>query len=69
MPSKTLLNYIKQQLARGYDAQTIKQYLLRYGYNSFDVDEAIRQVYSPEVKHVIHFSPTTLISGVVPVYV
>ena len=62
MPNKKLINYIQEQLKRGYDKATIRSYLLKYGYNPSDVEEAIRQSYNPEIRHVIHFSTATLIS-------
>jgi len=68
MVNKTIVKYIKEQIKNGYDAQVIRGYLLKYGYSPSDVDEAIRAVYSPEVKHVIHFSTTTMIS-IVAVFV
>jgi len=62
MANKALLKYIQDQIKKGYDTATIKNYLVRYGYNAQDVDETIKEIYSPEVRHIIHFSPTTLIS-------
>ena len=68
MVNKKLVEYIQEQIKRGYDAQTIKNYLLKYGYSSTDVDEAIRYISSPEIRHVIHFSPATLI-GIAAIFV
>ena len=62
MASRQLANYIQEQLSKGYNAAAIKNYLLRYGYPSKDIDSAFRDAYSQEVRHVIHFSPVTLIS-------
>ena len=62
MANNTLIKYIQEQIKIGYDAQTIRGYLLKYGYSASDVDEAIKEVYRPEVRHVVHFSPTTMIS-------
>ena len=62
MADKTLVNYIQEQLKKGHDAATIRNHLLEYGYAAQDVDDAVKEIYSPEVKHIIHFSPTTLIS-------
>lgn len=62
MADKRLINYIQEQLSKGYDTTTLKSHLIRHGYQPDAVDAAIRQINSPEVKHVIHFSPTTLIS-------
>ena len=68
MANKQLVNYIQEQIRRGFDAQTIKNYLLRYGYSPADVNEAIRYAHSPEVRHVIHFSPATLI-GIAVIFI
>jgi len=68
MVNKTLVKYIKEQIKNGHNSQIIRGYLLKYGYSPSDVDEAIRDVYSPEVRHVIHFSTTTMIS-IVAVFV
>jgi len=62
MAKNTLVKYIKEQIDKGFDRETIKNHLVRYGYSAADVDDAVKQIYSPEVKHIIHFSPTTLVS-------
>ncbi len=68
MADKKLVKYIREQIKKGYDTKTIREYLLRYGYSSSDVNEGINSIYSPEVKHVIHFSPTTLI-GIAVIFI
>lgn len=68
MVNKKLVGYIQEQTRRGFDANTIKNYLLRYGYSPADVDEAVRYAYSPEVRHIIHFSPATLI-GIAAIFI
>lgn len=68
MVNKKLVDYIREQIKRGYDAQTIRGYLVRYGYSPADVDEAIRYISSPEIKHIIHFSPATLI-GIAAIFI
>jgi hypothetical protein len=65
MANKKLASYIHAQINKGFDAQTIKNYLLRHGYGAKDVDDAFSQIYSSEVRHVIHFSPTTLVGTAV----
>lgn len=46
----------------GYDINSIKSGLLKYGYTLKQIDQAVNEIYHPnEVKHVIHFAPTTLI--------
>jgi len=62
MVNKSLVKYIKEQIKSGHDTESIRGVLLKNGYPAVEVDEAIRYVYSPEVRHVIHFSPTTMIS-------
>ncbi|MBL7055690.1 hypothetical protein ISS07_02135 [Candidatus Woesearchaeota archaeon] len=68
MPDKKLVNYIRQQIQKGYNTQELRTALVRYGYNPQDVDQALRKVYSPQVDHVIHFSPATWI-GVSVVFI
>jgi len=63
MVEQGLVNYIQQNIARGYDINAIKAHLINYGYQPAMVDEAISYIYrAPEVKHVIHFSPSALIA-------
>lgn len=50
MPNQQLVSYIQEQLRRGYDINTIKTYLTRYGYNPADVEEAANYVYAPKKK-------------------
>lgn len=64
MVDKALLPYIKKYLQQGYSINAIRAHLIKY-YPNRIVDEAINSVYKPEVKHVIHFSTTTLIAIVV----
>ena len=68
MANKKLVDYIQEQAKRGFDVQSIRGYLLRYGYSPADVDEAIRHISSPEIRHIIHFSPATLI-GIAAIFV
>ena len=62
MSNKTLIRYVKEQIEKGYDAQTLRKHMLKYGYAASDVDKAISQAYGHEVKHVIHFSPATMVT-------
>lgn len=68
MADKKLVKYIEDQAKKGFDTATIRNYLLRYGYSSSDVNGAMNSIYSPEVKHVIHFSPTALI-GIAMIFI
>lgn len=43
MADPKLVNYIKEQLKRGYTAEQVKSYLLNYGYNINAVNEAVDQ--------------------------
>lgn len=61
MVDKALLSYIRRYMQQGYDINSIRSHLLKY-YPGNKVDEAIHAIYSPEVRHVIHFSPTVLIA-------
>lgn len=61
--NKKLVNYIQEQLKRGFDLHTIKNYLVSYGYQEYEIDGAINEIYRPkEINHIIHFSPVTLIT-------
>jgi len=64
MVNKTLVNYIQEQVRNGYDTRTIRIYLIKYGYSQDEVDEAMRSMYSSEVRHIIHLSPTTMVAVV-----
>jgi hypothetical protein len=55
-----LAEYIKTQLQAGYTLNQVKDYLFKYGYAPEAVDQAVKQVYEPEVKHVIHLSKATV---------
>jgi len=43
MANPRLVQYFNQNLAKGYSAEQLKQHLIQNGYNSRDVDDAIRQ--------------------------
>lgn len=61
--AKTLASYIKEQLDRGYDINTIKYHLMKHGYTSEQINEAQNEMYRPaEVKHIVHLSPATMIT-------
>jgi len=63
MADKKLISYIKDQLDKGYDINTIKYHLMKHGYTAEQVNEAISQSYGQkEVKHIIHFSPATMVT-------
>src|SRR3989338_6096818 len=58
-----LVNYIKEQLNRGHDIVTIKNHLLKHGYDIATINENIAHIYSAqrEVKHVVHLSKGTML--------
>ena len=60
MADPKLINYIKEQLKRGYTADQVKSYLLNYGYNINAVNEAIDQ--AAQQKH--NFMPLLIIISV-----
>jgi len=68
MANKKLVDYIREQIKKGFDLQTIRNHLLQYGYSAEDLDEAVRHLQSPEIRHVIHFSPAALI-GITAIFV
>ncbi|MEA2036214.1 MAG: hypothetical protein U9O94_01800 [Nanoarchaeota archaeon] len=60
MTSQSLIKYIKQEISTGYDINTIKKYLLNYGYTESQINTAVDSLYPNEVKHIIHPSKTTI---------
>lgn len=63
MVEQSLVNYIQDNLKKGYDINSIRTHLINYGYQQSMVDEAINNIYrTPEIKHVIRFSSGTLIA-------
>lgn len=61
MVKKSVVDYIKAQLQRGYDISTIRSVMLRYGYTNKDIDSAINEIYHPTIRHEIHLSRTTVL--------
>lgn len=60
MVKKSVINYVKSQMQKGYDISIIRDVLLRYGYTNNEVDEAINKAYRPTIRHEIHLSSTTV---------
>jgi len=52
MVNKRLVSYIKQQISAGYDINTIKNFLIRRGYNQKQVDEAVNALSRKEKKKI-----------------
>ena len=63
MASRKLVSYIRDNLQKGYSLKQIKNYLVDYGYDEYEIEGAINEIYGrKEVRHIIHFSPATLIT-------
>ena len=61
MVQNSLVKYIREQVRAGYDVNSIKNYLLKYGYAEPQVNEALQFAYPPTaVKHIVHPSKTTI---------
>ena len=61
MVKKSVIDYIRGLLQKGYDISTIRNTMLKYGYQNKDIDEAVRELYNPTIRHEIHFSKTAFI--------
>ena len=62
MADQRLAAYIQEQLREGYDINTIRSYLVKYGYSAAQINDAVSQIYRPAVKHVVHLSKTALVA-------
>ncbi len=60
MTSKKVVGYIRGLLQKGYDISAIKNTMLKYGYSSKDIDEAVSEIYNPTIRHEIHLGKTTI---------
>ncbi|MBI2654977.1 hypothetical protein HYX06_00950 [Candidatus Woesearchaeota archaeon] len=60
MASKKVVDYIRGLLQKGYDISTIKNTMLKYGYSSQDISEAVNEIYHPTIRHEIHLGKTTI---------
>ncbi|MBT4825023.1 hypothetical protein HN695_00230 [Candidatus Woesearchaeota archaeon] len=62
-PTPQLVNYIQQQIAKGHTPDVIRNYLLQYGYDAGQVEQAIQAASSPNshIKHTIAIHPKTLL--------
>ena len=61
MQKKRLVDYIKELTQKGYDVSTIRNVLLKYGYTSKDIDEAVSSGLKTTIRHEIHLSHTTVL--------
>lgn len=63
MVKKELIDFVNENLKKGYDTNTIKSHLLGIGYNTKDIDAAINKAYSGKpLSHAPEFSKTTIIA-------
>ena len=60
MAKKSLVEYVKSLTQKGYNASTIRNVLLKYGYNNKEIDDAINSSFKPTIRHEIHLSHTTV---------
>ena len=61
MVKKSLIDYVKSQLQKGYDNSTIRNVMLKYGYSNKEINDAINEIYHPTIRHEIHLSHTTVL--------
>ena len=60
MVRQKVVDYIKSMLQQGYDISKIRNVMLDYGYSNNDIDDAVKEVYHPTVRHEIHLSGATI---------
>jgi len=60
MVKKSVIDYVRGLLLKGYDISVIRNTMLKYGYTNKDIDEAVNEVYHPTIRHEIHLSRTTI---------
>jgi len=60
MVKKSVTDYIRSLLQKGYDISAIRSVMLKYGYSNKDIDEAVDAIYHPTIRHEIHLSHTTI---------
>ena len=60
MAKKSLINYVKSLLQKGYDISAIRNVLLKYGYTNKEIGDAVDSIYKPTIRHEIHLSHTTI---------
>jgi len=59
MAEKSLADYVKSMAQKGYDASSIRDVLLKYGYSMKEIDEALSLGFRHTIRHEIHLSHTT----------
>ena len=50
MTNKQLVDYIREKVGAGYNVDTIRRVLYKWGYNINDIDEAIYSLYQKQEK-------------------
>ena len=60
MARQKVVNYIRDLLQKGYDISTIKNTMLKYGYSNNEIDDAIKDIHHPIIRHEIHLPRTTI---------
>lgn len=60
MVQKSLIDYVSGLLKKGYNADSIRNVLIKHGYTNKDVDDAISAAYHPTIRHEIHLSAATM---------
>lgn len=60
MAKKSLIDYVRSLMQKGYDASAIRNVMLRNGYTNREIDDAISSSYNPTIRHEIHLSHTTI---------
>ena len=58
--AKKLVGYVKGLMQKGYNAPTIRNFLLKQGYTSREIDDAVSSGFKPTIRHEIHLSRTTV---------
>lgn len=60
MPKKSLVDYVRSLLQKGYGASAIRNILLKYNYTNEEISDAINSAYKPTIRHEIHLSHATI---------
>ncbi len=61
MVRERVIDYVRSMLQKGYSASVIKDAMLKYGYTSKDIEDALSAVYHPTIRHEIHLSSATIL--------
>lgn len=61
MPKRSLIDYVRSLIQKGYDTSAIKAILLKYGYTNKEIGDAVDSIYKPTIRHEVHLSHTTVL--------